>query len=119
MFGLYVTIKTGDIMIKRINKYSGQLISFFTTILLALIIFKEVGILDGTILISDLNAEYGPLLQQIDRIVTNDIGLFHFNTGMGDSFIGTFYYYVSCPLNFLSVFIKDINLLVTILGATI
>lgn len=102
-------------MLKNIYKYSGQIITFIATILLTLILFKEIGILDGTILISDLNAEYGPLLKQIDRIVTNDIGLFHYNTGMGDSFIGTFYYYVSCPLNILSVFIKDTNLLVIIL----
>ena len=102
-------------MLNFLKKNIGPMIAFFTTCFLTLFIFYEVGILNGTILISDLNAEYQPLLMQVRRILTGEYGLFNFNTGMGDDFIGTFYYYMSSPLNILSVFIKNINLLVIIL----
>lgn len=97
------------------KKNRGPIITFVLTTILTLLILFEVGILSGTILISDLNAEYQPLLMQVRRILTGQMGLFDFNTGMGDNFIGTFYYYVSCPLNILTLFIKNINVLVIIL----
>lgn len=112
---LYVTITIGDYMLKFVKKNIGAITTFFLTIILTLFIFYEVGILDGTILISDLNAEYQPLLLQVRRILTGEMGIYNFNTGMGDSFIGTFYYYMSSPLNILTLFIKDINQLVIIL----
>ncbi len=115
IINLYVTIKIGDYMLKFVKKNIGAIITFFLTIILTLFIFYEVGILDGTILISDLNAEYQPLLLQVRRILTGEMGIYNFNTGMGDSFIGTFYYYMSSPLNILTLFIKDINKLVIIL----
>ena len=115
MHNVYVKIFLGDYMIRFLRKNKGPIITFFIALALTLLLLKEVGILDGTILISDLNAEYQPLLMQVNRILTNKMGLYNFNTGMGDSFIGTFYYYVSSPLNILTIFIKDINLLVIIL----
>lgn len=102
-------------MLKFIKRNIGPIITFFLTIILTLFIFYEVGILDGTILISDLNAEYQPLLLQVRRILTGEMSIYNFNTGMGDSFIGTFYYYMSSPLNILTLFIKDINKLVIVL----
>lgn len=102
-------------MLNFLKRNKGPILTFFITTLLTLVIFFEVGIISGTILISDLNAEYQPLLMQVRRILTGQMGLFNFNTGMGDNFIGTFYYYVSCPLNILTLFIKNINLLVIIL----
>lgn len=102
-------------MLSFLKKNKGVFFTFFLTALLTLLVFLEVGILSGTILISDLNAEYQPLLMQVRRILTGQLGLFDYNTGMGDNFIGTFYYYVSCPLNILTIFIKNINLLVIIL----
>lgn len=102
-------------MLKFVKRNIGPILTFFLTIILTLFIFYEVGILDGTILISDLNAEYQPLLLQVRRILTGEMGIYNFNTGMGDSFIGTFYYYMSSPLNILTLFIKDINTLVIVL----
>lgn len=102
-------------MLDFLKRNKGVIFTFFLTAFLTLLIFLEVGILTGTILISDLNAEYQPLLMQVRRILTGQLGLFDYNTGMGDNFIGTFYYYVSCPLNILTIFIKNINLLVIIL----
>lgn len=98
-----------------IRKNKGIIITSILTILITMVVFYNVGILKGTILISDLNAEYQPLLLQLNRIFTGEMGLYNFNTGMGDNFIGTFFYYMSSPLNILTVFTKDINLLVIIL----
>lgn len=100
---------------KFLKKNIGTIITFFATIILTLIIFYEVGIFKGSILISDLNAEYQPLLMQVRRILTGQMGIYNFNTGMGDNFTGTFFYYMSSPLNILTLFIKDINKLVIVL----
>lgn len=102
-------------MFNLLKKHIGAISAFILTTILLLIIFYESGILRGTILISDLNAEYQPLLMQVRRILTSQMGIFNLNTGMGDNFIGTFYYYMSSPLNILTIFIKNINLLVIIL----
>ncbi len=100
---------------KFLKRNIGPIITFFLTIILTLIIFYEVGIFKGTILISDLNAEYQPLLMQVRRILTGQMGIYNLNTGMGDNFTGTFFYYMSSPLNLLTLFIKDINKLVIVL----
>lgn len=102
-------------MKKFLLKNLGVICAFFTTLILLLLVFNEAGIFKGTILISDLNAEYQPLLMQVRRILTGQMGLLNFNTTLGDSFIGTFYYYMSSPFNILTLFIKDINILVIIL----
>ena len=100
---------------KFLKRNIGPIITFFLTVILTLIIFYEVGIFKGTILISDLNAEYQPLLMQVRRILTGQMGIYNLNTGMGDNFTGTFFYYMSSPLNLLTLFIKDINKLVIVL----
>lgn len=98
-----------------IKKNNGELITFFSTIIFLIIIFKIVGIFDHTILISDLKSEFYPFLKQVRRLLTGQIGLYNFNMGMGDSFLGTLYFYMSSPFNILTLFIKDINLLSIIL----
>ena len=100
---------------RLIKRNIGAILTFFLTIILTLIIFYEAGIFKGSILISDLNAEYQPLLMQVRRILTGQVGIYNFNTGMGDNFTGTYFYYMSSPLNILSLFIKDINTLVIVL----
>lgn len=92
----------------RIKKHIGPIITFILSIIITLIIFKLVGVFDNTIFISDLNAEYRPLLMKLQ----NGFSSYYYNTGLGDEFLGTFYYYMSSPLNVLALFIKDINILV-------
>lgn len=112
---VYVKILVGDTMSNFIKRNKGVIITALITLFLTMAIFYKVGIFSGTILISDLNAEYQPLLLQLNRIFTGKMGLYNFNTGMGDNFLGTFFYYMSSPLNLLTIFTKDINLLVIIL----
>lgn len=102
-------------MLNFFKKYIGAICTFFITLIITLIIFYSIGIFDGTILISDLNSEYQPLLIQTRKILTGQLGTYNLNLSLGDSFLGTFFYYMSSPLNILSIFIKDINLLVIIL----
>ena len=102
-------------MLNFFKKNIGVLFAFFSTLIILLLVFNEIGLFKGTILISDLSAEYHPLLIQVRRILTGQMGLLNFNTTLGDSFIGTFYYYMSSPFNILTLFIKDINLLVIII----
>ncbi len=94
------------------KKYRGIVITFFLTIILTLTIFYLSGIFDKTILISDLNSEYRPLLKSIG---SGELGLYNFSTTMGDNVIGTIFYYMASPLNLLSFVIKDVNLLVIVI----
>ena len=102
-------------MLKFFKDNIGAIYTFFITLTITIIVFYSIGIFEGTILISDLNSEYQPLLSQTRRILTGQLGIYNLNLSLGDSFIGTFFYYMSSPLNILSFFIKDINLLVIIL----
>ena len=92
-----------------LKKYKGLLLTSILSIFITLVIFYLNGVFDNTIFMSDLNAEYAPLLQGIGRGYFN---LYNFQTAMGDNFIGTFFYYMSSPLNILSLVIKDLNILV-------
>lgn len=102
-------------MLNIIKKNIGAISTFFITLFITLIIFYSMGIFNGTILISDLNSEYQPLLVQTRRILTGEMGIYNLNLSLGDSFLGTFFYYMSSPLNILSIFIKNINMLVIVL----
>lgn len=102
-------------MLNIMKKNLGVIFTFFITLIITLIIFYSIGIFNGTILISDLNSEYQPLLMQTRRILTGEIGIYNLNLSLGDSFLGTFFYYMSSPFNILSIFIKDINLLVIVI----
>ena len=102
-------------MLNFFKKHVGAIVTFFITLIITIVIFYAIGIFDGTILISDLNSEYQPLLMQTRKIFTGQLGIYNLNLSLGDNFLGTFFYYMSSPLNLLSIFIKDINLLVIIL----
>lgn len=98
-------------MKNQIKKYRGYLITFFLTTIFLLLLFKILGIFEGSLVISDLKSQYYPFLMQVRRWLTREIELYNFNMGMGDSFLGTFYYYMSSPFNILTLFIRDINIL--------
>ena len=81
-----------------LKKYRGLLITLVLSIFITLVILYLNGVFDNTIFMSDLNAEYSPLLQGIGKGYLN---LYNFQTALGDNFIGTFFYYMSSPLNVL------------------
>ena len=98
-------------MLKILKKNVGEIFSFLCTILILLFVFKMVGIFEGSIIISDLEAQIYPLINQFTDFFSGKMGLFNFNFGLGDTFLGTLYYYLMTPFNFLFFFIKNSNIL--------
>ena len=98
-------------MINFIKKYKGEIISFFLTFFLFLLILLAVGMFKRTILISDLEVQMLPLFKYLNLLLKGEVGLFSFNFGIGDSVLGTLYYYLLSPFNLLVLFIKNIDLL--------
>ena len=93
-------------MKKFIHKNRGEIIVFFLSIFLLLLIFQFVGIFDHTILISDLLNAFYPFYKHLSRLLVGDVGIFSFNLGMGDSFLGVLYFYMSSPFNFFYFLLK-------------
>lgn len=57
---------------------------------------------DITIYRSDLYQQYGPLFSELyDRLTSGESLLYSWNTGLGGSFLGNFYNYLSSPFNLL------------------
>ncbi len=90
-----------------INKNKGELLTFFINTIILLIVFFIVGIIDNTIIKSDLESQIYPLFNNIKDY----LNLYNFNFGLGDSFLGTLYYYLLSPFNILILFIKDYDIL--------
>jgi uncharacterized membrane protein YfhO len=66
---------------------------------------------DVTILRMDLYHQYGPLFAELyERIVGLKSFLYSWNTGLGSSFIGNFFNYLSSPLSLIVVFFGHKNI---------
>ena len=96
-------------MKKILKNNIGEIITFFTTILILVVVFDFVNLNKDTILISDLKSQMYPLLEYFKLFFTGEIGFYNFAFGLGDTFLGTFYYYLSSPFNFLVFLFKDIG----------
>lgn len=60
------------------------------------------------LLISDANAQYSFLFQYLKEVLNGTQSLFYnFAKGMGGAMYGTFFYYLSSPLNLLLIFVPD------------
>ena len=82
------------------------LISFGVSFGIWLIIFliTQIGIGANTILRMDLYHQYCPLFAELyDKIVSGDFSLYSFESGLGSSFWGNYFNYLSSPLAFLVV----------------
>ena len=56
---------------------------------------------DRTVYRMDLYHQYGPLFSELyDRLISGESLLFSWNSGMGSSFIGNFFNYLSSPFSF-------------------
>ena len=97
-------------MKKIIKNNFGELVAFFLTIIVLFFTFYIVGIIEHGILISDLKYEFYPFYTHFIKFISGKVGLYSFNLGMGDSFLGALYFYMSSPFNLLLLIIKNINL---------
>lgn len=70
--------------------------------LLVYICFELIPFGGRTILRMDLYHQYGPLFAELyERIVGGESLIYSWNTGLGSSFLGNFYNYLSSPLSIL------------------
>lgn len=107
---LFLNYLGGEVMKKFLKNNICEIFSFFITIIILLFIFKCVGILDNSIIISDLLQEFYPMFKHLILFYTGKVGLYSFNLGLGDSFLGTFFFYMSSPFNLLLLLIRNVNI---------
>ncbi len=85
------------------NKYiliSGGISLFI--ILLVYFCYSIIPFGDGTIYRMDLYHQYGPLFSELfDRITTGESLIYSWNTGLGSSFLGNYFNYLSSPIAFI------------------
>jgi len=91
-----------------------NILSFLLPLSALIIVFLFKGVLSGenTIMLSDLEYQYYPILNNFKEIITTQYSFF---AGFGSSMIGTFAYYLASPLNLLIYFIKNIDILIIVL----
>lgn len=65
---------------------------------------------DGIIYRMDLYHQYGPLFSELyDRLVSGESLIYSWNSGLGSSFLGNFYNYLSSPISFIILFFGHKN----------
>ena len=66
---------------------------------------------DMTILRMDLYHQYGPLFAELyDRLTSGESLIYSWNSGLGSSFLGNFYNYLSSPVTILILFFGHKNI---------
>lgn len=74
-------------------------------------VYKMVPFGDITILRMDLYHQYGPLFSELfTRLSEGQSMVYSWYTGLGGSFLGNFFNYLSSPLSFLIVFFGEANI---------
>ena len=88
-------------------------LSFLIPFISFSIIFYCFGLLTHkTILSGDMQVQYYPLFNYLKDIFNNDASLFYsFNKGLGGPMFGTFFYYLSSPLNMLFLLIEKTQII--------
>lgn len=85
------------------NKYtliSGGIALF--VIILVYFCYEIIPFGDRTIYRMDLYHQYGPLFTELyDRLVSGESLIYSWNTGLGSSFLGNFYNYLSSPISLI------------------
>ncbi len=68
-------------------------------ILLVYFCYEIIPFGDGTVYRMDLYHQYGPLFTELyDRLTSGESLIYSWNTGLGSSFLGNFYNYLSSPI---------------------
>ena len=79
-------------------------------ILLVYFCYEIIPFGDRTVYRMDLYHQYGPLFSELyDRIVSGESLLYSWNSGLGSSFLGNFYNYLSSPISFIILFFGHKN----------
>lgn len=90
---------------KRFTDNRFVLLSFLSTTLIMLLVYfcyQLIPFGDKTILRMDLYHQYGPLFAELyERIIGGESLLYSWNTGLGGSFLGNFFNYLSSPFSII------------------
>ncbi len=71
-------------------------------ILLVYFCYEIIPFGDGTVYRMDLYHQYGPLFSELyDRITSGESLIYSWNTGLGSSFLGNFFNYLSSPIGLI------------------
>ena len=99
------------------KKFFLLLLSFLIPFLVVFLVFSYYDLYGHkTLLMGDLSAQYYPLFKYLKGLFLGNNSLFFsFTKGIGGTMFGTFFYYLSSPLNLFLYFFKDIINFITIL----
>lgn len=96
-----------------------KLLSFFIPLIFLTLIFYKNGLfLKNTIISGDMHAQYYSLFHYLKDLLNGVESIFYsLNKSLGGTMFGTFFYYLSSPLNLLIVFFSksSIHIFMTIL----
>ena len=71
-------------------------------ILLVYFCYSIIPFGDGIIYRMDLYHQYGPLFSELyDRLISGETLIYSWNTGLGSSFLGNYFNYLSSPISFI------------------
>lgn len=71
-------------------------------ILLVYLCYEIIPFGDGTVYRMDLYHQYGPLFSELyDRVTSGESLIYSWNTGIGSSFLGNFFNYLSSPIGII------------------
>lgn len=100
-------------MKKEIKYY---LITGAITTAICILLYIQLVTSYNTIWISDAYAQYAALFSKLKDILQNGSSLLYsFQGGLGDGFLGTFFYYLASPFNAILLFFQDIDHFFTVL----
>lgn len=102
-------IKITDSFKKNKYVFISGLASLFV-IMIVYMCFEIIPFGDKTIYRMDLYHQYGPLFSELyDRITEGKTFLYSWNSGLGSSFLGNFYNYLSSPVSLIILFFGHEN----------
>ncbi|HZJ78404.1 MAG TPA: YfhO family protein [Clostridia bacterium] len=106
--------KFGSFIGNLFKNNSFEILAFTITALLILFVYFCYNALpfgDKTVLRIDLYHQYGPLFGELhDRLADGGSFLYSWNTGLGSSFLGNFFNYLSSPLSFIVLLLGHFNM---------
>ena len=98
---------------KKYKKLIYGVLSFFIPFLLLVILFFLKGFFDKkTVIYTDTYVQYYPLFNYLKAIFNGTASIFYsFNKNLGGTMFGTFFYYLSSPINIFVKFISRENIM--------
>lgn len=102
---------------KFVKKYKWNILSLIVPLIILIIFFWLMGCFSEKIILnSDMHDQYVSLFSYLKNLLHGDATFpYSFSKGLGGGMYGSFFYYLSSPLNLLVYFAKDITIFLTIL----